>query len=325
MDVGHGNCSLVSGGDSTVLIDCAPGITVIEVLRRMGVTRIHAVFLSHADADHIGGLVNILAQPDLLVERVYANPDAGKDTTAWMELRIAVADARQRHGLEVTAALTSQIAQDFGAFLIEVLAPAPEVALAGPGGLDLKGRRLTSNSMSTVIGVRSGARRVAVLAGDIDFIGLTNMLEESNDLAAEILVFPHHGGLPPGGDAEAFAASICDAVRPRLVVFSFARNRHNYPLPAIVTRVSASLATAHILCTQLSHHCSPDELAVHDGHPPGLPSAGTSTAACCGGTILVEFSERNSSLPAVVQSHSRFVNSHVASPLCIPRTRVAAS
>jgi beta-lactamase superfamily II metal-dependent hydrolase len=317
LDVGHGNCSIVSSTHATVMIDCAPGITVLDILSRIGVNRIDTVFLSHADSDHIGGLINVLSHENLQVNNIYVNPDSSKDTNAWKQLRIAVRDARSRYSLSVNIGLTSEVFQDYGEYKIEVLAPSPEIAMAGPGGFDLENRKLTSNSMSAVIGVNNSDRRLAIFPGDIDYVGLTNMLESIDSLQADILVYPHHGGNPAGADTKEFTKLICEAVRPRLTIFSFARNRHYYPMPSIIDQINEILADSDVFCTQLSRNCSPEALGNSFDHLSAWPAAGYLDGSCCCGTIVIDVFDFTSSLMQIIAPHRRFVAANVPHPLCI--------
>lgn len=76
------------------------------------------------------------------------NPDAIKKSAIWLDLRIALKDARQRFGTKVSSELTTTKtgSLNIGSVNIEILAPTPELNLGGAGGTDLQGRRLTSNS-----------------------------------------------------------------------------------------------------------------------------------------------------------------------------------
>ena len=68
-------------------------------------------------------------------------------------LRVAIKDARTHRHTQVHTQLNTTLsgALDAGITTVEVLSPAPETALGGPGSHDLDGKRITSNSMSAVI------------------------------------------------------------------------------------------------------------------------------------------------------------------------------
>src|SRR5579884_2486781 len=59
LDVGHGNCALVRDIHGTIIIDCPLGSTLMKTLRQLNIREIASVLLSHADEDHIGGVMNL--------------------------------------------------------------------------------------------------------------------------------------------------------------------------------------------------------------------------------------------------------------------------
>ena len=82
LDVAHGNSTLVIGKETTVLVDAPRGGLHIGALKAKSIQEVHAVLLSHADADHMGGVSNLLYEEDIRVHRVYVNADASKTAGA---------------------------------------------------------------------------------------------------------------------------------------------------------------------------------------------------------------------------------------------------
>jgi beta-lactamase superfamily II metal-dependent hydrolase len=128
IDVGQGDSALIrdaSGFD--ILIDggkTSAGPTVLALLREQGVDDIDVMVASHADADHIGGLISVLRDNDIPVREVYFNGYAGT-TLTWTNFATAVAD----EGITMTAA---QFPQTFiwGSTIAYIL--NPETGLVNP-------------------------------------------------------------------------------------------------------------------------------------------------------------------------------------------------
>ncbi|MEH1910675.1 MAG: MBL fold metallo-hydrolase [Nostoc sp.] len=317
LDVGHGNCALIRDANDAMVIDCPPGGTLAEILEHLSIKEILHILISHSDADHIGGIIDLLSNEDIKIHNVHINPDAIKKSAIWLDLRIALKDARQRFGTKVSSELTTTKtgSLNIGSVNIEILAPTPELNLGGAGGTDLQGRRLTSNSISAVIGIVHDSHRVAILAADIDNVGFDNLIQDQKSLSADILVFPHHGGRPGSADPKIFAQQFCTFIQPKLIIFSIDRNRFNNPRTEIVEGIIYSVPDAHILCTQLSQQCAAALPRSKPTHLTKLPARGLNSNSCCGGTITIKIDGSRTSY-AEMALHKEFIVSQVASPIC---------
>jgi len=68
IDVGQADCTLVTNGDVTMLIDAgnnADGPLVVQYLKNMGVSRIDYLIGTHPHEDHIGGLDDVIDAFDI--------------------------------------------------------------------------------------------------------------------------------------------------------------------------------------------------------------------------------------------------------------------
>jgi beta-lactamase superfamily II metal-dependent hydrolase len=342
LDVGHGNCALIRDAKDVIIIDCPPGGTLAETLEHLSIKEILHILISHSDADHIGGIIDLLSNEDIKIHNVHLNPDAIKKSAIWLDLRFALKDAGQR-GTNVSSELTTTTTKtgslNIGSVNIEVLAPTPELILGGAGGTDLQGRRLTSNSVSAVIGIVHNSHRVAILAGDIDHVGFDNMIQDqnrhlqkpgfhldrvrisdslsemSNSLNADILVFPHHGGRSGGGDSKTFAQKVCSFIQPKLIIFSIDRNRFNNPRLEIIEGLRSSVPDAHILCTQLSKQCAASLPNSKPTHLNALPAKGLISNSCCGGSITIKIDGSRTTYTEMAL-HQEFIVDRVTTPMC---------
>ncbi len=246
------------------------------------------------------------------------NPDATKKSQIWEDLRYAVKDAGQR-GTTVSPSLTTTKTGKLNTSQveIEVLAPAPALILGGAGGKDLRGRKLTSNSISAVIGLVHHSHRIAILGGDIDTIGWDNLIQDNTDLQADILVFPHHGGKSGGGTNErAFARQWCELIKPNLVIFSIGRQPFAHPREEIVAGVRDGDPSPHIWCTQLAKKCAQKILSVQPQHLNPLPAKGRQKNSCCGGTLAIKINGNKTDYTNQINEHRTFIKQQIPTPLC---------
>lgn len=319
LDVGHGNCAVLNDEKAVIVIDAALGDVLLQFVEERGIAEIDSVIVSHADADHIGGLTALLCQPHLTVRRIYLNSDAQRNTEIFKDLRFALADARKHFRTEVHIGITTTTSKEFnwGQLRLEVLAPTPEIAASGVGGRDLRGRKLTSNTMSAVIRVVKNGIGEALFTGDLDSVGFDNLLNEQIELRARVLVFPHHGGHSGAADAYEFARQLCQEVQPKFVVFSIGRGKHDTPRPEIISGVRKAIPNVHIACTQLSTKCAatlPSNLPTHLGV---LPARGRQANACCAGTIEMKLGNRVLMRKPKRNEHSAFVKAEAITALCL--------
>ena len=186
----------------------------------------------------------------------------------------------------------------------------------GVGGIDRSGRAITSNSISAVIRVSVSGRQVAVLSGDIDGVGLDDLVQKVDDAGAPVLVYPHHGGRPGRAPVRAFVETLLNAVSPRVIVFSFARDRFGLPNEEVFRIVRELRPDARIVCTQLSRHCSVTLPPEPSEHLSDAFASGRAERRCCGGTIVVPLDDLNDLEPDRA-AHAEFIRANVATPMCL--------
>lgn len=314
LDVGHGNCVLVTKNERSCVIDTPPGTTLIEALLAQKVTRVDAIFISHADVDHVGGVIGLLTSKHFAVGAVFVNPDAVRATAMWRAFRVALRDARRRDAVEI-ASLTTQTR--FSAFEPEVrftvVGPEPELVL---GGKDLDGVRLTANSLSGVVLVEHRGVRLVLVPGDLDSVGLKYLINEQRDIRSKVLIFPHHGGLPGARDPTGFAKILCRAVNPKAVVFSLGRGRFRNPSPDVVKAVREAVPGVYVACTQLSPWCAQSLPANDPTHLSPRPARGKPLRSCCAGTLVLTGVEPSGVLEPLQTRHREFIDASAPTALC---------
>lgn len=315
LDVGHGSATVIADPPHVSVIDGGRGDTLLRFLADQGITSVDNVLVSHADADHFGGISLLLSNTDVQVGRVLVNPDA-RETDLWRDFVSVMRDAKRRGAafqLELTDASSADL--ESGDVRLEVLAPSQELAIRTARGRTADDQQLTPNAMSAVIRVWSEGVPRVLIAGDIDQVGLESLSSNTPDLRADVLIFPHHGGRPGRSDPDAFAEALMKAVEAKLVVFSIGRGRYRTPRPEIVAAVLRASNDVHIACTQLSEHCAADL----PKDPPSLHSAfsrGTATNACCAGSIEVPLEPGKSDYFPSRSAHLEFIRTNAPTALC---------
>ena len=287
---------------------------MIRFLSDRGITHIENVIVSHADADHFGGVSLLLSDTNFRVAKVYLNQDP-RNTVLWNDFVSVMVDAKKR-GTEFSLELTNAKPGDLkhGDIRLEVLAPSQELLYKTVAGRDPMGNRLSANTMSSVVRVWAGDSPRILLAADIDHQGLEYLLDNVPDVRADVLVYPHHGGSARASDQRGFARLLLEAVPARMVVFSISRGGpYKNPRPDQISTALQSLPNAHIACRQLSKRCADERPTTNSPLHHGI-GRGLANYSCCAGTIEVSLTEF--SYKPDRPAHQQFISRHATSPLC---------
>lgn len=324
VDVGHGNCAICRGDGWAAVIDAAAGTTPLDAIKDLGLDRLDVIIISHRDYDHAGGVVPILADKKLKIEKLFVPPDAGKDPRSPENalLLVALEDAKVTGRCKVSRDLDAALPPgelDGGGVKLEVLAPTFATGMTGVKGENVLGGSMTSNTVSAVVRVELSDGLKVLLPGDIDDIALAELQERGTNLEANVLVFPHHGAHSAVADEEAFALGVMEAVKPHTVLFSVGRGKRARPTEAVLRGVFGSNPDVYVACTQLSSGCadlnvelpsSADEFehladVAGSGHPPKCRT--------CAGSMLLR--GEGLSKPSE-EAHQQFIDEVAPTPLC---------
>lgn len=213
-DVGQGLAALVRTEEFTLLYDTGAGdpagpnmasSVILPWLRSRGLEQLELLVISHGDRDHASG-VGTLAQHLAIQELWYG--DSHFPLALPQESQQRCAAGRERR---------------FGALKILQL---------HPGAAQQSSH---SNDRSCVLLLDFAGYRV-LLPGDISKAVEQDLLEQwGTDLAADLLLAPHHGSLSSSSSA------FIRAVAPSVVVFSAGyQNRFQHPRPRVLARYRGS-------------------------------------------------------------------------------------
>jgi competence protein ComEC len=315
LDVGHGNCAVLEDGQRTVVFDCGPKTGLLEYLTSRAITVLDLVLISHADEDHIAGLIAVLASGLFEVKCVRLNTDSLKGSAIWDDLAEELSSRQRSGAMDFRPSLTDA---DNGAFdatdlHIEIIGPTTYLATKGPGSQDFYNRKITTNSISAVVRLHYKGEPRVLLAGDMDTIALDEVERAGRAMNAMNLIFPHHGGRA-GGNMTAFSQKLFDLVAPSQVFFSIGRGLHGTPLPEVIGQ-ARTRQNLYIACTQLSERCSAANLAGIAQHIGSAFAAGRNSNSCCAGSVIISLVTGAMAQPQV-QSHQDFITVNALTALC---------
>jgi len=317
IDVGHGNSTVLHDNDETIVIDCGShGAGLLQFLQDRNIKEIKRVYLSHADQDHIGGLMSLLASDDIKVNEVYLNSDGLKNTKLWNDLITILHDKSRFQKITFEVSIHDEVPTVCaGDIHIMPTGPSKYLVAKGSGNTDRKNRKITSNSISSSFLVMYKDQPLVFLSGDIDQISLDEINYNGKIIKAAVLVFPHHGGKIEEGDVVAFTNELIAATQPSTVIFSIGRRKFLNPRPEVITAVKGSGLAVRIACTQLSKHCCADLPVENSAHLHAYYAKGKHLKECCGGTYVINLDNGIEEFP-IFQSHQDFITATTLTALC---------
>ena len=222
LDVGQGDGAIIhTPGGQWIVVDAGPAgdqgdagrRVVVPALERAGATRVALLVVSHAHADHLGGVPAVLNRfpADLVLEP--GDPVADR-------LYLGFLDQLAERGARWRAARAGDTLVVDSVRMVVLHPPAgwPEL------GLDL-------NEDSAVLRLEYGGCRV-LLAGDAGVVAEASMRGHVGKV--DLLKVGHHGSRTATGEAW------LDELGPEAAVISVGtRNRYGHPAPGTVARLAA--------------------------------------------------------------------------------------
>lgn len=208
LDVGQADAILVRQGSAVALVDCGLDERVVSALVRNNVHHIDAVFVTHWDEDHWGGLPAVLEQ--FSVGTIAVAADALEDAPAEVLSRPGVEYRQVRRGDTV----------DIGSFCARVMWPFESVD--GEGNED---------SLVLLLSyVQGGQSLRMLLTGDAELDQEREFVQKVGDI--DVLKLGHHGS------KVSVDLDLLEALKPELSIASAGEgNRYGHPSDACIDAV----------------------------------------------------------------------------------------
>ncbi len=222
IDVGQGDAIAVrTPHDRWVLIDAGPRFAnfdagtsvVVPFLRRMGVESLELLFVSHGDADHLGGVPAVLREFET---GLVVDPGQPLPSGLFQEYLGLIIDTQTRW----------QAGRAGDSFLVDSVS----FSVVHPGA-DWVERQLEPNENSLVMLLEYGQFSM-LLTGDAGLPSEELFVAEIGDV--DVLKVGHHGS------ASSTSAELLQAIRPLLAVISVgAGNSYGHPASGVLANLTA--------------------------------------------------------------------------------------
>ncbi|MBK3494200.1 MBL fold metallo-hydrolase [Viridibacillus sp. YIM B01967] len=216
IDIGQGDSILIQTEEENILIDAGnkgSGDEVVTYLQKNNVTTLDAVVSTHPDADHVGGLAEVI--DSFKVKKVYA-PKVSHTTIAYKNFLTAV----KKQGLKITQAKTDvEIPTTEENLSLKFIAPVTTYSQS-----DL-------NDWSAVLLLQNGNNKF-LFTGDAELPSENDMLANGLVPKVDVLKVSHHGA------EEATSAAFLDKAKPTFAAISVgATNGYGHPTSVTLNRL----------------------------------------------------------------------------------------
>ncbi len=188
MDVGQGAAVIVQTAQKNILIDTGPRLgntdaaarVLLPALRALGIRQIDHVFVSHADADHSGGLVTLLQKFNV------AHVHASFDVADWLKQKSYDLVAQPLPLLSLCEAGQKWVLDDVQLTLLH-----PSALLPAEDQARQKKIKQSANDRSCVLHL-AGHQHSVLFPGDIGSKQEQEILQRFPP-QADLVLMPHHG------------------------------------------------------------------------------------------------------------------------------------
>ncbi len=241
-DVGQGDGILISYGFQQVLIDGGRDEKILACLHNhlpFGDHTLEMVVATHADADHIGGLVSVFKSFN--VEEIITT-NQGKKTADFAEFWRLV-QAKEKRGTRVIQPRRGEVLWQRPQLWLESLSTSGRIESKNQSKkqfsetilsahLAVNGEKTVDYNNGSIVLLLQFGRCSFLFTGDLEKEGELSLLHQGLLRRIDVLKVGHHGS--KSSSSQAFLAKI----RPEISLISVGKNNHyGHPSPQVIARL----------------------------------------------------------------------------------------
>lgn len=222
LDVGQGDAIFVeTPSGNQILIDGGPDGKVIQELGEVMPFHdrsIDVVVLTHGDADHVSGLVEVLERYDV---GMIVKTNGEKDTGVFKSFKESAA----KENAKIVEAVDGRVLDLGNGIVFKIIFPDESMA----------GKKVSDVNNYSIVAMLDYGQFEMLLTGDIEEKTERKILGLGESVDADILKLAHHGSKTSS------MQEFLDAVSPEVGLISVGGdNRYGHPSPIIIERLEKS-------------------------------------------------------------------------------------
>lgn len=211
LDVGQGQCIVAEVGDTVAIIDCggsqeeASGENAARELLSRGLRRVDILALTHYDADHAGGVLQLMDR--VKVESLYL-PDISPEDP----LRAQIVQGAEEKNIPVVW-ITEDRHLDLDGGTLDIFAPV-----------------ITKRENDGLCLLLSASDYDILITGDLSTDGERDLILSKPLPDLEVLIAGHHGSAYSTGQ------ELLEYTAPDVLLISVGKNSYGHPTPQVLER-----------------------------------------------------------------------------------------
>lgn len=217
IDVGQGDCTLITSAGEAMLIDAGnndKGTLVQSYLQKQGISTLDIVICTHGDGDHSGGIDVILYKFDC---KTVIMPDTSKvmsDTATFRDVLSTMKAKNYKNTVPVIGDVYK-----LGSATVTIIAPS---------SYDYGDNK---NNYSVGVLVQNGENRF-IFTGDAQAEAEVDILHNNSNISADVYKVAHHGS------RTSTTNEFLDAINPTYAVISCGEdNSYGHPHPEVMKKL----------------------------------------------------------------------------------------
>lgn len=330
LDVGHGDCIVISQSTSAVIVDVRSKGRLKKWLDHHDIKVIDCLYFTHGHQDHVPSLTDVITFIEDWIKRENTQvkrlcfPTEVIRTSAEKVSNSNTSDIQRKRLQSALDKLELWSSQNIFEFLRGEKNSQPHsygdirVHLLHPPFVyserQQARRSTTLNETSVVLRVDYGSFR-ALLLGDLEGSGITSLLAHcgANDLEAHVLKIPHHGAWPSNGHE---LHHLLEISNPEIAILSVgSKNQHGHVVPELFNALlnlknDASCRLDQFVCTEVTRTCVWDSIQRQQNRHANLGQQ-----MPCAGDISIIAEQSGSWIRMASDQHAEVVDS-INFPAC---------